>query len=307
MLHPKTPGIPWPAVALLAVTVACAGDAPVEDAPLSAAPPGPAMGEGTWTTLDGNAVPYSVAGRADADVTVVFVHCWMCNKSFWDAQLPALAGVYRTVTFDMPGHGEATSERDQWTVAGYGADVAGLIRELGLTDIVLVGHSMGGPVSLRAAALLPGIVRGIVAVDTLHDAEFRFEGDQIEAMMQAFETDFVGTCGQFVAQMFPEDGVEPIVEQVRAVGCDGARAEVGAALMRDFATIDSPAWFREAGVPIRAVNASAPNPTNIEANRAYADYDAVLMDDVGHYLHMTRPEAFNPLLLNAVADIVGAS
>jgi sigma-B regulation protein RsbQ len=284
------------ATVLLAFTIAC-NDAPP--------PPGPAVGDHIWTTPDGSSIPYAVAGKSDADVTVLFVHCWMCNRSFWDSQLPALAEQYRTVTLDLPGHGEATSGRTEWTVGAYGEDVAGLIRELDLSNVVLVGHSMGGPVSLRAAALLPGRVLGIVAVDTLHNAEFKYEGEQIESFMQAFEADFVGTCERFVDQMFPEQGVEEVTARVRRTGCDASRSDVGMALMRDFGAIDMPAWFREAGVPIRAINAAAPHRTMVEINRKYADFDAVLMEGVGHYPHMTRPEEFNKLLLEAIAGLVG--
>jgi len=265
-----------------------------------------AVGLHEWTTADGNRMPYEVAGDTYADLTVVLVHCWLCDRTFWNAQLPALAEGYRTLTFDLPGHGEATAERETWTVASYGEDVAGLIDGLGLTDVVLVGHSMGGPVSLRAAALLQGKVRGIVAVDTLHDAEFKFEGEHVEGFMQAFETDFVGTCDLFVDQMFPEQGVEEIASYVRDAACDDRRSEIGSALMRNFGAIDMPAWFREAGVPIRAINAAEPKPTRIEANRKYADFDAVLMDDVGHYPHMTRPERFNQLMLEAITGLAAA-
>jgi pimeloyl-ACP methyl ester carboxylesterase len=189
-------------------------------------------------------------------------------------------------------------------VAAYGDDVAGLIRDLDLQNVILVGHSMGGPVSLRAAALAGERVRGIVAVDTLHDADFEFSGEQIESFMTAFESDFVGTCGTFVAAMFTEEGVEEIANTVRDTSCDEERAAVGQALMRNFGSIDMPRWFSDAGVPIRAINAATPNPTRVETNRKYADFDVVLIDDVGHYLQMTRPEAFNPLLLEAIADIL---
>jgi pimeloyl-ACP methyl ester carboxylesterase len=66
-------------------------------------------------------------------------------------------------------------------------------------------------------------------------------------------------------------------------------------------------WFSEAGVPIRAVNAAAPNPTAVETNRKYADFDVELLENVGHYLHMTRPEQFNPLLLDAIEDVLNAT
>jgi pimeloyl-ACP methyl ester carboxylesterase len=258
-------------------------------------------GEHTWTTADGNRVPYTVTG--DGGTTVLLVHCWMCSREFWSNQVPVLAESYRTIALDLPGHGDASANRETWTVAAFGEDVGGLIEALDLRDVVLVGHSMGGPVSLRAAALAGDRVRGIVAVDTLHDAEFDYAAAEKE-YMAAFDADFVGTCSGMVQQMFPEEGVQPVIDQVRTTACREEAAPVGTALMHDFANIDMPRWFSEAGVPIRAINAAAPNPTRIESNRKYADFDAVLMQNVGHFPHMTRPDEFNPLLLHAIAEIV---
>jgi pimeloyl-ACP methyl ester carboxylesterase len=294
-------------VVVLAAALAACNDSPPEPADTevpadTSSADALAAGDHLWTTTDGNRMPYTVAG--EGDVTVLLVHCWMCDRSFWSAQVPVLAGQYRTIAVDLPGHGEATAERDTWTVSAYGDDVAGLIEGLNLTDVVLVGHSMGGPVSLRAAALSGDRALGIVAVDTLHDAEFEFSGEQVETFMAAFESDFAGTCGTFVQQMFPEEGVEEIMNRVRESSCSEERSAIGSALMRNFGDIDMPRWFTDAGVPIRAVNAAAPNPTRIESNRQYADFDAVLMEGVGHYPHMTRPDQFNPLLLDAIAEIL---
>ncbi|MEM9593100.1 MAG: alpha/beta hydrolase [Acidobacteriota bacterium] len=313
---PKRPAtaslLPWSLAVSLACLTACDSAPPSEDtaeepAPAPSVSTGPAPGDHAFTTADGNRLPYTVGGNADADVTLVFVHCWMCDRTFWDAQLPAVQGSYRTVTLDLPGHGAASAEREAWTVQAFGDDVAALVQSLDLGDVVLVGHSMGGPVSLRAASLLPGQVQGIVAVDTLHDADFKWEGEEIEGMMRAFEADFTGTCSNFVHQMFPEEGVEAIVEKVRSSGCDGSRAAVGTALMQDFANLDMPAWFQGAGVPIRAINAAAPSPTQVEGNRAYADFDAAIMEGVGHYPHMTRPDEFNPLLMEALDQILATA
>jgi pimeloyl-ACP methyl ester carboxylesterase len=288
------------AVVLTAILSACNEQPPSPTEPTANAALAP--GEHTFTTADGNRMPYTVAGGGD--VTVVLVHCWMCNRTFWSEQVPVLSRQYRTIAIDLPGHGDATVERDNWTVSGYGDDVAGLLGSLDLSNVVLVGHSMGGPVSLRAAALAGDRVRGVVAVDTLHDADFEFSGEQMEAFMAAFESDFVGTCREFVRQMFPEEGVDAIMNRVRETSCSEPRAEAGVALMRDFGRIDMPRWFSEAGVPIRAVNAAAPNPTEVENNRKYADFDVQLIEGVGHYPHMTRPEQFNPLLLNAIEEVL---
>ena len=281
------------------------GDAATSDAMVDAARSIIDPGSHVWTTGDGIEIPYHIGGDPNAEMTLVFVHCWMCDRKFWDAQLPVAGERYRTVTMDLPGHGEAPDTREAWTVAQYGEDVAGLAQYLGLEDLILVGHSMGGSVSLKAAALLPGRVLGIVAVDTLHEADFVFGGEQVEQILTAFDADFVGTCENMVGMMVPEGNAE-VLEQVRTSGCNGERAEIGMALMRDFGTIDFPTWFREAGAPIRAINAAgAQPPTNIEGNRRYADYNAVLMQGVGHYLHMTQPDAFNPLMMTWIDELAG--
>lgn len=273
---------------LVAVTFGC-GDA---------ANPDLAVGRHVFSTADGAEMPYVVHG--DGETTVVLVHCWMCDRSFWDAQIPALERQYRVIAIDLPGHGEGGDTREAWSIAGYGGDVAGLLENLQLEGVVLVGHSMGGPVSLKAAALAAGRVRGIVAVDTLHDAEFDFDQPQVAQMIEAFQTDFRASCSGMIGFMFIEQDVEEIQARVARIGCEESNMEAGKALMADFANVDMLTLFSEAGVPIRAINAATPNPTQIETNRKYADFDAVLMDDVGHYLHMTRPEEFNRLLLETL-------
>lgn len=281
---------------LLALTVpACDSAAPVD--------PRLAPGTHVFTAADGLEIPYDIHG--EGETAVVLVHCWMCQRSFWDNQVPVLKETYRVITLDLPGHGDAGATRESWTIAGYGEDVAGLIEHLGLERVVLVGHSMGGPVALKAASIRAGSVLGVVAVDTLHDAEFDYNRPEAKRMVKAFQENFAETCDAFVGYMFPEENVEQIEAEVRRVGCEESNQDVGKALMLDFGQLDLVALFQEAGVPIRAINAAAPqNPTQIETNRKYSDFDAVLVENVGHYPHMTRPDVFNPLLLQAIEGIV---
>jgi pimeloyl-ACP methyl ester carboxylesterase len=288
------------------VLAACAAPDPPEPEPASAETADEAESAPdlrVHVTDDGNEMPYVV--RGDGATTVVLVHCWMCDRTFWDAQIPVLEERYRVIALDLPGHGEADVARQTWSVEGFGRDVAGLLEELDLADVILVGHSMGGPVALKAAALSAGRVDGIVAVDTLHDAEFDWNRPEIQETMARFDADFRGTCSAFLDSMFVEDGVEHVAARVRRTGCETSNATVGRALLHDFARIDMPAWLREAGVPIRAINAAQPNETKLEINRKYADFDVVLMEGVGHYPHMTRPEEFNRHLLATLAELAG--
>jgi pimeloyl-ACP methyl ester carboxylesterase len=79
------------------------------------------------------------------------------------------------------------------------------------------------------------------------------------------------------------------------------------ALMRSFAEVDDKALLAGAGVPVRAVNAAPLPPmipaTATETNQRYADFDATLIEGVGHYLQLEEPARVNRALRDALAQI----
>jgi pimeloyl-ACP methyl ester carboxylesterase len=113
----------------------------------------------TLTAPDGVRIVYD--DRGQGATALVFVHCWSCDRTFWREQADVFSDGYRVVTLDLAGHGESGKNRKTWTVAGLGGDVRAVVEKLGLKRVILVGHSMGGPVSLDAARQLRGRVVGV--------------------------------------------------------------------------------------------------------------------------------------------------
>jgi len=64
------------------------------------------------------------------------------------------------VSLDLAGHGESGLGRRAWTMPAFGEDVVAVAEKLGLEDVVLTGHSMGGDVIVEAARRMPDRVRG---------------------------------------------------------------------------------------------------------------------------------------------------
>jgi pimeloyl-ACP methyl ester carboxylesterase len=208
---------------------------------------------------------------------------------------------------DLAGHGSSGAGRAAWSIEALAEDVATVVEALRLPRVVLVGHSMGGPVALAAARRLPGRVAGVVGVDTLHDADFRWPREAMEPVIAAFEADPAKTLRGFLPTMLAPGGDPALAEWLvgRALLADDRGT---AALMRAFADLDTPALFREAGVPIRCINAKPGSipmgmATKVEANRRYADYDAVEMPGVGHYPMVERPAEFARLLRATLAGL----
>jgi len=169
---------------------------------------------------------------------------------------------------------------------------------------VLVGHSMGGPVAVYAALRMPERVTGVVVLDTLHDLEAEVPPGAMEDVAAQFEQDFTGTMTGMARSAFDESADPAVVQRV----LDGALAAdpaVAVALMRDFEGYDPQPAARQLGVPLRAINAAprkdGDRETALLSNGKHCDYEAVLIDGVGHFLLLERPAEVNEALRTFVA------
>lgn len=263
---------------------------------------------GISTSADGVPIVYDVQG--EGETTVVFVHCWACNRAFWAEQVDAVeAAGFRVVTLDLPGHGESGAERDDWSVAGLALDIESVVDDVGIERMILVGHSMGGPISLEVARNLPNQTVGVVCVDALHDVEFEWPEGMTEQLAEDLEADFQRGMATFVSQLFLDEADPGLVAWVVQQGVDSDQAAT-VALMRDFERWDARDALAGVGAPVRCINAAPAGPqgmeTAIERNRAYADFDAILVPDVGHYLQLERPDAFNRELIRVLRELEAA-
>lgn len=118
----------------------------------------------TCLAPDGVAIVYSAAGAGET--ALVFIHGGLADRGFWDGQLGAFAGCHRVIALDLPGHGESGTNRKKWGFPEFGADVRAVVDAEKLERVILFGNSLGGPVGIEAALLLPGRVLGVVGVDT---------------------------------------------------------------------------------------------------------------------------------------------
>lgn len=138
--------------------------------------------DGPWTHKDvhANGIRFHVAeaapeSGADPDAPLVLLlHGFGDFWWSWRHQLTGLAALgLRAVAVDLRGYGDSDKPPrgyDGWTLAG---DVAGLIRALGHTDAVLVGHAEGGLVCWATAVLHPRLVRSIAVVSSPHPVSLK--------------------------------------------------------------------------------------------------------------------------------------
>ncbi len=102
---------------------------------------------------------YAVGGDGPP---LVLVHGLGGTIENWRALATPLAAGQRVLVPDLPGHGRSAPLREARDVDALAEAVLGIAYAEEISDAVWIGHSLGGVVSLRAAALRPDAVRGLV-------------------------------------------------------------------------------------------------------------------------------------------------
>lgn len=252
---------------------------------------------GTVKSADGSRIHYSVSGKGD--VALLFVHCWSCNDSFWDKQKAYFSDRYQVVTLDLAGHGQSGSQRSRYTMEAFGQDVVAVANKLDLDKVVLVGHSMGGPVALNAAQALDKRVIGIVGVDTFYTPfVYPKTNGQIDAFVKPFRDDFVAASTAMVKSMFPPQA-DPVLEKETVDYFSKVNREVGLSAMDELfvwsAKHRADALNRFAA-KLQNINAD-PEGKNQPVNR-----NVVLVPGAGHFVAQENPDAFNHALDGILKD-----
>lgn len=114
-------------------------------------------------TLHGNEMSYVDAGHGPV---VVFVHGLMSSHRIWSNQIDRLSRRYRVLAPDLFGHGESDKPVGDYSLGAHAASLRDLLAALDIPSATLVGHSLGGGISMQFAYLFPDLVDGIALVST---------------------------------------------------------------------------------------------------------------------------------------------
>ena len=243
--------------------------------------------------------------RGRGDTALVFLHGMCGDREYWKHQVEVFAADYRVIAIDQAGHGESGKDRKAWTIDGLAGDVEVVVKALALKRVILVGHSMSGPVALLAAKRMPGTVVAVIGVDTLQNAEVNLPEEVRKSILDGLEKDFKETMRTALDGLLPEKADAGVKKwlQTRAASQD---AKVALALSRDLFGLDAGKLLKEAKVPVRCINSAGGyklfTPTAVETNKKYADFGAVTINGVGHYPMLEKPDEFNRKLREVLKE-----
>jgi len=248
--------------------------------------------------LNGIHINYEERGRPDG-APILLTHAYAATLQMWNPQFEALRD-YRVISWDMRGHGGTDSPptQDAYTEKLTVADMAGLLRHLGIEKAVIGGLSLGGYISLEFQLAYPEMVRALILCNTGPG----YRKDEARAGWNEFSIGY--------AKRFEERGLDGFgrgieidaTKQYQRSAQGLAFAGRGILTQRDAKVMEN---LERIEVPTLVIQGA-----DDERYKAGCEYMAakipgarlVVIEKAGHAVNLYQPELFNAAVLDFLRD-----
>jgi len=155
---------------------------------------------------------YEVHGEG---APVLLLHGLGSSTKDWEYQVPALSKDYKVYTVDCRGHGQSEKPKGKYTIPLFTNDVIAFVEKMGLTDLNIIGLSMGGMMAFQFVTDRPDLIKSVVILNS--GPEFKIKTFK-QSMMVWQRKIIMKTMGLpamskvLAKRLFPEKGQEEVRE-----------------------------------------------------------------------------------------------
>jgi pimeloyl-ACP methyl ester carboxylesterase len=277
-----------------------------------------------WVEVDGTPVNTIELGpEEDRDAQpLVFVHGLSGSWPNWLEQLPVFAATHRVIALDLPGFGYSPMPPWEISIAGYARMLEQLFDQLGLAAAAVVGNSMGGFIAAELAIAYPPRVERLVLVSAAGLSTHNHRGSVTALpVMRALERSLLAAAAWTASKSDTvarrarlRDAALGVVvrhpsrldsalaaEQIRGAGKPGFMQGFEAVLHYDIRE-----RLQEIACPTLIVWGDRDRLISVSDADVFAELipksRKVVFGDTGHMSMLERPDAFNALLEEFLAE-----
>ncbi|MCL2160735.1 MAG: alpha/beta hydrolase [Betaproteobacteria bacterium] len=249
-------------------------------------------------------VSYLDTGKKDAQ-TLVFIHGWSSDTSFWRFQVSEFSRDYRVLVLDLPGFGRSGKPQDvAYTMRFFAGAVQAVLADAGVQNPVLIGHSMGYAIVRQYLIDYPGTVKAVVNVDGAHfqipptlEEKKKFE-DMVAAMLAAHEgPNREAAVRGFVETTFYGRTAPELQKEIMATVFT-ADPYAATSSLREMLRMEQ--WeersFEVPSLAIYAKNKNLPPNHGDYLRTVFPNLTYVEWDDIGHHIMLEVPTRFNAVM-----------
>ena len=243
---------------------------------------------------NGVGLAYDTAGAGDPGM--VFVHGWLCDRSYFAPQFEHFATGHAVATMDLRGHGDSGQpdpDPGSYDVDVLADDVLAVVEAAGLDSPVVVGHSLGALIGLACAARSEAI-RALVMVEPAPitneavKAFFRESFDAVNA------DDDRSWRTAFVKRLFlPTDVARrcDIIKEMPEVS-----SRIAAALIRAMGEFDGAGALGKVNVPVLSIGSAVPTNASADLRRVCPTISIGQTVGAGHFNQLEVPDQVNAMI-----------
>lgn len=252
-------------------------------------------------SLDGKQIYYRAEGKGSD--TLLFIHGWSCNETFFLPQMEEFRKSYRVIALDLPGHGKSEAF-PQLSIDLFARAVEGVRAQEKAARPVLIGHSLGAVIARQHGRRYPGVARGFILLDGSifelpPDAAGR---ERWSEMIQALSRRFSPTLekkvrernvSEFLSNMYspatPREFQLMVLGQVlqtKPETSEGAMRALGDLSLWDGLALSQPTLAIRAG-------RQAPPGEEAFLRRLFPSLRYKFWEGVSHFLQLEKPEETN--------------
>jgi non-heme chloroperoxidase len=250
---------------------------------------------------------------------VVLIHGWPLSGASWENQVPALkAAGYRVITYDRRGFGSSDKPDSGYDYDTLTKDLSNVIAQLNLSDVTLVGFSMGGGevaryVSAYGEDKLHSIVFAAAIPPFLMKSADNPDGpltkDKAKEMEDGLKADRTTFFDGFTKDFFSANGTLKVSEADRQKAialCHQSDQEAALACMKAFGTTDFRDDLAKITVPTLVLHGDADGIVPLEGSgqrthAAVAGSELKVLAGAPHGCNVSHIEEFNAALLAFLA------
>ncbi len=159
-------------------------------------------------------ISYSDTGKGTA---IVLLHGFLENKTMWQDFIPELSLKNRIITIDLLGHGETECLGYVHSMEDNADVVHEVLSNLRIRKAILVGHSMGGYVTLAFAELFPESIKGLVLLNSTSRADSDERKANRDRAIVAVKQNYASFIRMSIANLFSEDNREKLIDEIEKV------------------------------------------------------------------------------------------
>ena len=256
--------------------------------------------------VDGHAVHYRDEGRSNGKA-LVLLHGFLQSLDVWSSYVLTYMHDLRVITIDLPGHGHTETFGEVHSMDFMARIVKNVLDEAGVSQCVMIGHSLGGYVALAFAEKYPYSLRGLGLINShaLSDSEQHHASrlavcEQVKENRASYIVNFVPTLFDDTNRAALLQDIKDLQEQCLETRTESIIAAQKGMMARP-ARIDV---LQQLEVPVLFIYGKNDNriPLEIAISQAMLPHhsEILLLDHVGHMAFMEDREYVKPRIKNFV-------